>query len=256
MHNRFSGSPLGALIVASLFSAAPCFAQSFKVGDQVEASPLAMNSKWEACVVTAILPGGDYGVACGPRRTEFAVQGRWVRPAAAPTPAQAPASANIPPQPASTVKSPTKVAPSQGDEPCRIGARVTDRENRSGAVVEANGPDCRVKLDSGTTRYYLAWMLKPEGAAPAAVDGGALTRGRYACWAAAGVAGTLNLEIKSDSTYAGNGKTGAYTYDRQTRKIAFQSGPWEGFHGARLESGKIGISSRPGGFYNTTCDLK
>ena len=83
-----------------------------------------------------------------------------------------------------------------------------------------------------------------------------MAMGSYDYWAAAGVAGSLNLEITSGSTYAGKGKSGRYTYDPRTHKISFQSGPWAGSYGERLEPGKIGISSRPGGFYNTTCDLK
>jgi hypothetical protein len=46
---------------------------------------------------------------------------------------------------------------------CKMGARVTDRENRTGTVVEATGADCRVKLADGTVRYYLAWMLTAAG---------------------------------------------------------------------------------------------
>lgn len=155
--------------------------------------------------------------------------------------------------------SPSPSATAGGDV-CRVGARVTDRRNASGTVVEAKGSDCRVKLDDGSLRYYLAWMLKPAGSNAAGADpatgGGALAKGRYDCWAAAGVAGTMKLEIRSDSTYAGNGKAGSYAYDATTRKIVFQSGPWGGFFGGRLGNGKIGISSRRGGSYNTVCDLK
>lgn len=149
----------------------------------------------------------------------------------------------------------------KGDSVCQVGARVTDRQNRSGVVADAKGSDCYVKLDGSTDAkpgYYLAWMLKPEGAGKqvAAAGGNELARGRYDCWAAAGVAGTLKLEITGNSTYSGNGKTGSYAYDAKTQKIIFSSGPWAGFFGARFAAGKIGISSRPGGFYGTTCDLK
>jgi hypothetical protein len=65
------------------------------------------------------------------------------------------------------------------------------------------------------------------------------------------------LVIKSASQYAdASGKTGNYSYDPATRKIVFQSGPWAGSYGEKLGSGKIGVSSRPGGYYGTTCDLK
>lgn len=180
MYIRFSGTAVGAAVVASLFSAEPCFAQSFKAGDQVEASPLFMNSKWESCEVTQALPGGDYGVVCGPRRTEYVVQRKWVRPVSAPSPAQAqvPLPVRVQAQSAPVVGPPTAMPPSKGDGACRMGARVTDRENRSGIVVETKGSDCRVKLDDGSTRYYLAWMLKPGGGATQAADSGALTKGR------------------------------------------------------------------------------
>lgn len=144
----------------------------------------------------------------------------------------------------------------KGQEVCKLGARVTDRSNRSGIVVEAKGNDCRVKLDDGSTRYYLQWMLKSGSPGAQSHADGPLAKGRYECWAAAGIAGTLRLEIRGDTSYAGNGKSGNYTYDARTRKISFQSGPWAGFYGGRLGSGKIGISSRPGGSYNTVCDLK
>lgn len=203
MHIRLSGTAINAMVVFSLFYAGPCFAQSFKVRDQVEASPLSMNSKWEFCEVTQVLPGGDYGVACGPRRTDYVVPRKWVRALTAPFPAQAQGPAPAP------AKGPAQSAPAS---PAKGAVQVS--------------------------------------------EGGALARGRYECWAAAGVAGTLNLEIKGDTTYAGNGKAGDLTYDPQTGKISFQSGPWAGFYGKRLGSGKIGISSRPGGSYNTSCDLK
>lgn len=193
MRIEISGTAVGAVVVSSLFFADPCFAQSFKAGDRVEASPF---SEWKACEVTNVLPGG-YGVACGPRRTEYLVPDKRVRPLSAPSPTQA--------QVLAPVSGQTQSAP----------GRVTQ-----------------------------------------AADSGALASGRYECWAAGGVAGALNLEIKSDATYAGNGKTGVYAYDPQTRNISFQSGPWAGFYGKRLEPGKIGISSRPGGFYSTSCDLK
>jgi hypothetical protein len=141
---------------------------------------------------------------------------------------------------------------------CRAGARVTDRQNRSGVVIEAKGADCRVKLDDGSVRNYLGWMLQAEGGRGAPAAGGSgLAAGSYSCSAAGGVAGTLTLVIKSASEYADrNGKTGSYAFDPKTLKIVFNSGPWAGHYGERLAPGKIGIASRPGGTYGTVCDLK
>ncbi len=149
-------------------------------------------------------------------------------------------------------------APPAAKSACQIGAHVTDRQKRSGVVIEAKGADCRVKLDDGAVRYYLAWMLEPAGeAATPGAGAGGLTIGRYQCSAAGGIAGTLQLVIKSDSQYADrNGKTGTYAHDPKTGKIRFESGAWAGSYGEKLGPSKIGIASRPGGYYGTTCDLK
>lgn len=109
---------------------------------------------------------------------------------------------------------------------CQVGARVTDRQDRSGTVVEAKGADCRVKLDDGSLHYYLAWMLSPAGGeATQTASGSALSPGPYDCWAAGGVAGTLQIIIKNESQYADrNGKPGSYAYDSKTQEIVFESG--------------------------------
>ena len=144
---------------------------------------------------------------------------------------------------------------------CQMGARVKDRENRTGTVVEATGSDCRVKLEDGTTRYYLAWMLSAAGPAASADAKTAkpdkIAPGSYACVAAGGIAGTLRLVIQSPTEYADrNGKKGTYTFDAESGAIEFKTGAWEGFYGKLLGPRKIGISSRRGGSSNTICDLK
>jgi hypothetical protein len=140
---------------------------------------------------------------------------------------------------------------------CQMGAKVTDRQNRSGTVIEAKGADCRVRLEDGSVRYYLAWMLGPGGgAAPASGTAATLTPGTYACTAAGGLAGTLRLIIKDGSRYADRGgTTGSYTFETKTGAIVFTSGAWAGNYGRLLGPRKIGISSRPGGFSSTVCDL-
>ncbi|KAF0112968.1 MAG: hypothetical protein FD149_2274 [Rhodospirillaceae bacterium] len=164
---RIGNFVAAASAIAVVFSK-PCLSQTFKVGDRVEASPLSMDSKWEPCEVIQVMQSGDYGVVCGPRRTEYAVQGRWVRPLSAPAhmPKHEPAPAKAQPAPSSTADPPKLTPVSKGDGACQTGARVTDRERRNGVVVEANGSDCRVKLDDGTIRYYLAWMLNSGDTAP------------------------------------------------------------------------------------------
>lgn len=240
-------------VIVLLNIPASSYAESLKIGDKVEASPSFRASAWESCVFNG-MAGPDYVVTCGPRRTEYVVQKRWVRIASAPQPLPAEAGNSA------SSAAPAKPSPSSGA--CKVGARVTNRGNRSGVVVEANGADCSVLFDDskdGRPTYSLAWMLKAEGEgkpAHAAADGQNLANGRYECWAANGVAGTMRLEITGGSSYASGGKSGKYSYDPKTKKIKFESGAWGGFYGGKLGPGKIGISSRPGGSYGTTCDLK
>jgi hypothetical protein len=144
---------------------------------------------------------------------------------------------------------------------CEVGAKVTDRKGRTGTVVKMDGQNknsCYVQYPGvDKPEYTLQWMLTPAGKSREESAGsGALARGHYSCFAAAGIAGTMKLDITGDGSYAGNGKSGRYSFDPGTQKIQFTSGPWEGFHGKRLAPGKIGVSSRPGGSYMTTCDLK
>ncbi len=158
-----------------------------------------------------------------------------------------------------TCASPQSVAAAAAQSgACHMGARVVDRSNRKGVVIEAKGSDCRVKLDDGTSRFYLAWMLEDDtpGAKKASSTGG-LKAGSYNCVAANGVAGTLKVVIKNMSEYTSSGgKVGKYAYDPATDEVVFESGAWSGFFGKKLGPAKIGISSRRGGFYNTVCDLK
>lgn len=141
---------------------------------------------------------------------------------------------------------------------CQMGAKVSDRQNRSGTVIEAKGADCRVRLEDGSVRYYLAWMLSPSGgAASTGGQAASLSPGSYACTAAGGVAGSLRLVIKDESRYTDRqGAGGTYQFEAKTGKIVFSSGPWAGNYGQRLGAKKIGVSSRPGGYSSTVCDLK
>lgn len=138
-----------------------------------------------------------------------------------------------------------------------MGARVIDRQNRTGTVIEAKKSDCRVKLDDGSTRYYLAWMLsaadgkKAQGTAAPEVAAGA-----YICYAAGGAAGMMRLTIQGARYTVGNGSAGSFDFDPKSAAIRFKSGTWEGYYGKVLGPGRIGVSSRPGGFYATTCDRK
>lgn len=186
-------------------------------------------------------------------------------PAAAPTdddPASPPAGVTTTPiadaRDDRSAKAPigSQTGANAGKGNCRVGVRVTDRENHTGVVVRADGASCYVRIDGSTKeQYYLAWMLRPAAENVEAERGGALEIGSYSCWTANGVAGTLRLVIRSDSQYAdGDGNLGSYSYDEVSGGIRWTSGPWGGFYGTRLAPGKIGISSRPGAFSNTTCE--
>lgn len=143
---------------------------------------------------------------------------------------------------------------------CKVGAQVIDRQDRSGTVVEATGADCRVKLPDGTVNYYLAWMLKPAreaGGRPQAGAKGPLHPGTYLCTAANGNAGKFRLVIRNGNQYAGSsGKTGTYTLDAAEGTLVFDSGPWAEYRGAVLGPTRFGMTSRPGSFYATVCDLQ
>ena len=95
-------------------------------------------------------------------------------------PKHKPVPAKAQPAPSSAANPPKLIPVSKGDGACQTGARVTDRERRNGVVVEANGSDCRVKLDDGTIRDSLAWMLKSGDTAPQESngDGEVTTAGR------------------------------------------------------------------------------
>ncbi len=241
------GSGLMAIAVATASIAvvgSQAVAQSFRVGDRVEASPSMMESNWESCVVTSLHPGGDVGVACGPRGTQYVTQSRWVRHAAraAPDPRS---SAPVAPQ------SRTRASVSGGscanaarglvgNRPqengvCRIGARVRDREGRVGTVYDAPSPTmCRVCLSDGTPNTYLTWMLSAAGSGSPAhgrqgTSGGAAPSGNYQCYG--GAAGNMRITIRG--------------------------GRWNDFYAETLPDGRVGISSRPNGRpYYMVCERR
>lgn len=198
---RTTGNATGITLLALLATSA----HGFEPGQHVEASPLMMESSWEPCEIVSQLPGGDWAITCGARRTEYVVPERWLR-------AAEPSSAAS----AATASSGTPAAPAASASPAAAA---------TAAVAAQVG---------GTS---------------------ALETGDYDC--AAGPAGTLKLAIRSASEYADrNGAVGRYRYDAGSAKIVFESGPWAGNYGARLGPGKIGVSSRPDGFYYATCDRR
>lgn len=138
-------------------------------------------------------------------------------------------------------------------ERCRTGARVVDRQNRAGVVLGENNGTCQVKLDDGSSNYYLAWMLSPEGAANAPVQG--LASGRYTC--SADGAGQFPITIGAGGSYSDlAGKSGRYRFDAGTGRISFDSGSLAGQHSKLLGPGKFGLSSAPTKMYYAVCNLK
>jgi hypothetical protein len=233
--NAVLAGATGLLAIAALGGSAA--AQSVSVGQSVEASPLMMNSHWEACIVTEVHASGDVTVACGPRRTEYVVQSRWVRPAASASqrevediaaapqsrPAEVAPGAACPDAPRGRVGS-----RQQENGVCRIGAAVVDREGRTGTVIDA--PDrasCRVCLADGTHRDYLTWML--AAGSRQAAGGGAAASGSYQCYG--GAAGNMRITI-----------TG---------------GRWNDYYAETLPDGRVGISSQPNGRpYYMVCERR
>jgi hypothetical protein len=230
----------GAALLGAL-GASQATGQSHRVGDSVEASPLMMNSHWEKCTVTGLLPRGDVSVACGPRKTEYVVQGKWVRAAAASAQGGAAAAAapRQSPMPADKAAGLCQDAPRGlvGNKPqengiCRIGATVSDRQGRTGTVIDAPSASmCRVCFSDGTSNSYLTWMLSAGRPAPAAPRQGGQggPSGNYQCYG--GAAGNMRITIRG--------------------------GRWNEFYAEALPDGKVGISSKPNGRpYYMVCERR
>ncbi len=267
-------------LILILASAAAVRAQDYAVGDRVmvdvNMSSVPSHERWRPGTITEIQMWNGMVAGIFIRTDDgqdVGTNASHLRPGA---PAAATTDLGSAPSPSGTVAtlSPTTgggardeqsaggstggaIGRDAGTGNCRVGSRVTDRDGRSGVVVRAEGASCHVRIDGGVAEeYYLQWMLTPAGQAVEAEPGGALETGNYACWTANGVAGTLRLVIRNGSQYAdGEGNSGNYTYDAASGGIQWTSGPWGGFYGTKLGPGKIGISSRPGAFSNTTCDL-
>lgn len=229
-HSALVAAGIGA---AMLFSTSQVGAQSFHAGEMVEASPLAISSRWESCTVLG-MTGPDVMVACGPRRTEYVVPAKWVRRGTRSAPAvgvEASAKGaqrqSRPTQAAQQGRTLCPDAPRSlaGRRPqehgiCRIGSRVTDRQGKTGTVIAAlDGATCQVCFPDNSSKSYLTWMLRMAGASPSKPLGAAAPVGAYQC--SGGAAGNMRITI--------NGKR------------------WNGYHVEKLPDGRVGISSQPNG---------
>lgn len=144
------------------------------------------------------------------------------------------------------------------EQDCVVGAKVTNRQNKTGTVVSVSGGMCRIKLDDGTQTSTLFWMLRPAGATAEATD--KLVNGVYPCYSLSG--NTLNymfmdIQIDGPTAYRDKkGNKGSYKLDPATGKIVFESGPLAKANAKLLPGPKIGLNMTGGSFFNTTCSLK
>ncbi|MDP3856129.1 MAG: hypothetical protein Q8Q73_00050 [Stagnimonas sp.] len=140
------------------------------------------------------------------------------------------------------------------DNPCTVGAQVVDRKNQLGTVVAVDGTSCKVRLANGSEDYYLGWMLK-SASEPAAQPAG-LAVGPYRCVAGGGSAGGFDLVVGPEGTYSSAGSSGEFRLDQGSGKLVFPTGSLKGMFGKVLGEGKLGLSSRDGGYSGTVCNAK
>ena len=231
----------GSMALLAALVASQAFAQGYRPGDRVEASPLHMDKYWEQCTVVSTTPQGDVSVTCGPRNTEYVVQAKWVRraagggqdggaaadaPDAGARPSPSAQQSRAPSQSAATLcpDAPRSLVGRRPQEHgiCRVGASVTDRQGRTGTVIAAlDSTSCQVCFGDGTSRGYLTWMLTAAGAAGQSRTGGAGSpaSGNYQCYG--GAAGNMRITI--------NG------------------GRWNEFYAKTLPDGRVGLSKLPNG---------
>lgn len=78
-----------------------------------------------------------------------------------------------------------------------VGAKVADRENKTGKVVSVSNSMCEVVLDgTGKKTYYLFWMLHAAGSSAETDD--KLVNGKYGCYTSSGGLAQLYVYGYSD----------------------------------------------------------
>ncbi len=144
------------------------------------------------------------------------------------------------------------------EQDCVVGAKVTNRQNKTGIVTSVSGGMCRLKLVDGTQTSHLFWMLRPAGASAEAAD--KLVPGVYPCYSLSGTALNymfMDIQIDGPTTYRDKkGSKGSYKLEQATGKIVFESGPLTKANAKLLSGPKIGLNMDGGSFFNTTCSLK
>ena len=137
---------------------------------------------------------------------------------------------------------------------CKPGAKVADRQNKTGTIAGVSNGMCDVRLDDGGKRSYLHWMLRPAGASAVTAD--KLVNGVYKCYHSGGYS-FIDIHIDGPSSYRDkNGKSGRYALDAGTGRIVFESGPLKEASAKLFNGPKIGLNMTGQNVYNTTCGLK
>jgi hypothetical protein len=160
-------------------------------------------------------------------------------------------------------------------ERCSVGQRVKAPAGLGTVVaIQNGGVGCTVQIDGRPSTIqdtYGAFMLDPVAAPPQPngsnrQNGSAPTPatarpGAYQCYG--GPAGNMTFVVLSGGRYAGaqgtSGQmrmTGPHKDRPAWRTFALVGGPLDGFYGALMNDGRIGLTSQANAsFYNMTCDV-
>jgi|GEM_PF-3141030 len=158
---------------------------------------------------------------------------------------------------------------------CSVGQRVMAPGGLATVVAIQNGGiGCTVRIDgrpSTVLDVYGAFMLDavaptgqtkaPEKKPSQTATPSTAALGSYQCYG--GAAGNLKFVVLSGGRYANaQGKTGTMRMTGPHASIpgytsfALLGGPLDGFFGAIMEGGRIGLSTKANSsFYNMTCDV-
>ncbi|MBV9549418.1 MAG: hypothetical protein JO256_07075, partial [Alphaproteobacteria bacterium] len=119
--------------------------------------------------------------------------------------------------------------------PCPVGKMVSDRQGKTGKVVDTDAVGCHVQLPNGEKTYYLSWMLHLAGTpVQTAAETAAIPRKKYSCYGS-GHYLFMDITIKDAGNYTDvEGKPGKYRYDPKTQAITFLSGSFQGSYGKYL----------------------
>ena len=137
---------------------------------------------------------------------------------------------------------------------CKVGMRVTDKSNKSGVITDIDKymSLCHVRLDDGSSNYYIFWMLRSAGASAETND--KLVAGTYECYQG-GQYTFMDMKITGPNTYSSAGSNGRFHVE-PSHKIVFESGSLAKYHAHLLAGPSIGLNQNNDSFWATTCELK